>query len=73
MDAGVRATLLQNVVEWLTTVETPSASVSGTVVLEGEMDHSGVLIEAIPGGGDVYIKRGLGISPPVTPAKIVGA
>ncbi|MCK4414142.1 MAG: proprotein convertase P-domain-containing protein [Candidatus Eisenbacteria sp.] len=54
MDAGVRPLLLQNTVTWLMTPEIGDCSVSGTVHLAGESDHSGVKVEAIPGGGSDY-------------------
>jgi len=53
MDAAVRPQLLQNTVTWLMTLEVGDCSVSGTVTLQGETDHSGVLVQAIPGGGSV--------------------
>jgi len=43
--------LLQNAVVWLLTPESGTSGVSGTVTLQGQSDHSGVLVEAIPGGG----------------------
>ncbi|MBD3162567.1 MAG: T9SS type A sorting domain-containing protein, partial [Candidatus Eisenbacteria bacterium] len=54
MDAQVRPLLLQNTVTWLMTPEFGDCSVSGHAYLMGETDHSGVRIEAIPGGGAVY-------------------
>ncbi|MBC8366248.1 carboxypeptidase regulatory-like domain-containing protein [bacterium] len=54
MDAAVRPLLLQNAVTWLMTQEVGDCSISGAVTLEGETDYSGVLVEAIPGGGYVY-------------------
>ena len=46
--------LLQNTVTWLLTSESGTSGVSGTVTLQGESDHSGVLVEAISGGGTTY-------------------
>jgi len=43
--------LLQNAVTWLLAEESGCATVEGTVTLGGESDHSGILVEAIPGGG----------------------
>ncbi len=54
MDAAVRPLLLQNAVTWLMTQEVGDCSISGAVTLEGETDYSGVLVEAIPGGGSLY-------------------
>lgn len=51
MDANVRPLLLQNAITWLTTPEEGNCSVSGTVTLAGQADHSGVLVQAIPNGG----------------------
>ena len=43
--------LLHNAVDWLLAVEAPgTASVSGNVTLQGSTDHSGVLVELLPGG-----------------------
>jgi len=43
--------LLHNAVVWLLAVEAPgTASVSGTVTLQGSGDHSGVLVELLPAG-----------------------
>ena len=54
MDAGARADLLQNAVVWLLATEAPgTAAISGTVELLGELDHSGTLVEMLPGGGSV--------------------
>ena len=53
MAAADRPPLLQNSVEWLLAVEVGSASVSGQVTLQGEADHSGVLVQALPGGSTV--------------------
>jgi subtilisin-like proprotein convertase family protein len=53
LDAAVRPDLLQNTVTWLMTPEIGTSSVSGTVTLQGETDHSGIQVEAIPGGGSV--------------------
>jgi subtilisin-like proprotein convertase family protein len=46
--------LLENSVTWLLTPESGTSGVSGTVTLQGQGDHSGVLVEAIPGGGTTY-------------------
>jgi len=51
MDAAARPALLQNAVTWLTTPEFGNCSVSGTATLQGETDHSGIRVEAIPNGG----------------------
>ncbi|MBC8424304.1 proprotein convertase P-domain-containing protein, partial [bacterium] len=54
MDAGARVDLLQNAVVWLLASEAPgTAAISGTVELLGELDHSGTLVEMLPGGGSV--------------------
>jgi len=45
------AHLLENSVQWLLTPESGTSGVSGTVTLQGQTDHSGVLVEALPGGG----------------------
>jgi len=46
--------LLQNTIIWLLTPEFGTSGVSGTVTLQGQGDHSGVLVEALPGGGTTY-------------------
>jgi len=46
-----RVQLLENAVLWLMAVEVGPCSVSGTALLEGETDHSGITIRAIPNGG----------------------
>ncbi len=51
MHPAARPGLLQNVVTWLMVEEVADCAVSGAVTLVGQTDHSGVLIEAIPGGG----------------------
>jgi len=51
MDAAVRGQLLQNAVNWLLALETGNCSVSGTVTLQGETNHAGITVEALPGGG----------------------
>ena len=43
--------LIENATNWLLTPESGTSGVSGTVTLQGQSDHSGVLVEAIPGGG----------------------
>ncbi|MFH1842311.1 MAG: proprotein convertase P-domain-containing protein [bacterium] len=48
-----RGDLLQNAVNWLLVIETGSGSISGQAILEGEMDHSGILIEITPGDDSV--------------------
>jgi subtilisin-like proprotein convertase family protein len=51
--SGVMA-LLENTVTYLMAQETPPAgSISGTVILEGETNHSGVTVVADPGGASV--------------------
>lgn len=50
-DTPARVELLENAVVYLLTQETaPTGSISGTVMLEGETDHSGVRVTAYPGG-----------------------
>ncbi|MCP4800453.1 MAG: hypothetical protein GY893_10945, partial [bacterium] len=51
MDVEPRQQLLQNVVTWLLALEIGNCSVSGTVTLQGETNHAGITVEAIPGGG----------------------
>jgi subtilisin-like proprotein convertase family protein len=51
--ADGRRDLLENAVLWLITPEFGTASVSGTVTLHGEDDHSGVLVQAIPNGSSM--------------------
>ncbi len=51
MDAAVRSELLENAVNWLLTLEFGNCSVSGTAMLEGETNHSGITVQALPGGG----------------------
>jgi subtilisin-like proprotein convertase family protein len=53
MDAAVRPLLLQNTIVYLMTPEIGNCSVSGSVTLLGQSDHSGVKVEAIPNGGYV--------------------
>ena len=48
-----RQDLLENTVLWLITPEFGTASVSGTVTLYGEDDHSGVLVQALPNGSSM--------------------
>ena len=43
--------ILENAVHWLLVVEAGTSAVDGQVLLEGESNHAGILIEAIPGGG----------------------
>ncbi len=50
--------LLQNAVNWLLTEEHGCASIEGTVTLAGETDHSGITVEAIPGGGATVTDAG---------------
>ncbi|MBU1950967.1 MAG: proprotein convertase P-domain-containing protein [Candidatus Eisenbacteria bacterium] len=66
MDASVRPLLLQNTVTWLMTPEFGDCTVEGTVTLLDETDHSGVLVEVIPGGASTttnaageYVLEGL--------------
>jgi subtilisin-like proprotein convertase family protein len=54
MNAAVRPLLLENAVQWLLTPEAGNCSVSGTAHLAGQSDHSGIKVEALPGGGYVY-------------------
>lgn len=42
--------LLQNAITWLVTPEFGDATISGTVTLDGQTDHSGVLVELFPAG-----------------------
>jgi len=51
LETGCAGDLLQNACEWLLTPEIGDCSVSGQVLLTGETDHAGVLVEAVPGGG----------------------
>ena len=54
LDGTVRIDLLQNAVTWLLADEAPgTGSISGTVTLSGETDHSGILVELTPGGDSV--------------------
>jgi subtilisin-like proprotein convertase family protein len=53
MDASVRPLLLQNTVVYLMTPEIGNCSISGSVTLLGQTDHSGVKVEATPNGGFV--------------------
>jgi subtilisin-like proprotein convertase family protein len=48
-----RYALLENAVYWLLTPETGTSSISGTVLLPGAPDFSGVTVSAIPNGGSV--------------------
>ncbi len=54
MGAAARALLIENTINWLITPEFGNCSVSGTATLQGESDHSGIKVDAIPGGGTVY-------------------
>jgi len=54
MDAAVRPLLLENAVNWLITPEFGNCSVSGTAILAGQSDHSGIKVSAVPNGGYVY-------------------
>jgi subtilisin-like proprotein convertase family protein/uncharacterized protein YceK len=51
MDIEPRQQLLQNAVTWLLALEIGNCSVSGTVTLQGETNHAGIAVEALPGGG----------------------
>ena len=53
MNATSRRLLLHNTVTWLVTPESAGGSVSGVVRLEGQTDHSGIRVEAVPNGGYV--------------------
>ncbi len=53
MDANVRPQLIENAVLWLITPEAGTSSVAGRVTLDGESDHSGVRVAAVPNGGFV--------------------
>ena len=51
--AGVMA-LLENAVTYLMAQEgTPDGSISGTITLEGETNHSGITVTAYPGGASI--------------------
>ncbi|MDP6669339.1 MAG: carboxypeptidase-like regulatory domain-containing protein, partial [Candidatus Krumholzibacteria bacterium] len=50
LEETARVLLLENSVNWLLTEVPGSASISGTVTLEGESDHSGTLCRLQPGG-----------------------
>ncbi len=50
-DAAVRSLLLQNTITYLMAQEVGNCSVSGTAILNGEGDHSGITVSANPGGG----------------------
>ncbi len=53
-DPVARVDLLHNAVVWLLAVEEPgTASVSGTVTLANAADHSGILVQLLPGGDSV--------------------
>lgn len=54
MNAAVRPLLLENAMVYLLTPEVGNCSVSGTALLAGQSDHSGIRVEAIPNGGYVY-------------------
>ena len=51
LETGCAQSLIQNAVNWLLTPEFGTSSISGVVNLYGETDHSGILVEALPGGG----------------------
>jgi len=51
---GCGNALLENAVHWLLTPEFGSSSVSGQVLLLGETNHSGILVEAVPAGGQTF-------------------
>ncbi|MBN1824697.1 MAG: carboxypeptidase regulatory-like domain-containing protein [Candidatus Eisenbacteria bacterium] len=51
--AADRILLLENTMTYLTALEMGDCSVSGTVTLEGQSNHSGVTVQAIPDGGSV--------------------
>ncbi len=51
MATGCGNALLENAVHWLLVPEMGDASVSGQVLLMGQTNHAGILVEAIPGGG----------------------
>lgn len=50
---GVRYALLENSLHWLLAQEVGNCSVSGTALLAGEENHSGITVSAIPNGGSV--------------------
>ncbi len=51
---GAMVALLENTVTYLMALETPpEGSISGTVTLEGQTNHSGVTVVADPGGASV--------------------
>ncbi|MFH1843606.1 MAG: carboxypeptidase-like regulatory domain-containing protein, partial [bacterium] len=56
LDTGCRASLLQNTVTWLMAQEAGDCAVSGVATLQGETDHSGIRVEAVPNGG--YVMTG---------------
>jgi len=45
-----RVELLQNAVNWLLTPEFGTSGVQGTVQLQGEANHGGITVRAVPGG-----------------------
>jgi subtilisin-like proprotein convertase family protein len=51
LEATVRGELLANAMIWLTTPEIGDCLVSGRVTRQGETDHGGILVRALPGGG----------------------
>ena len=51
MDAVARVAILENTMTWLMALEIGDCSVSGTVTLAGQSDHSGIRVDAVPGGG----------------------
>lgn len=50
MEPTARRALVQNVATYLMAVEVGSSSISGQVILQGQADHAGVLVELDPGG-----------------------
>ena len=50
---AARIDLLENAVLWLLTPEYGNCTVSGTMILEGQANHAGITVRAIPNGGEV--------------------
>ncbi len=50
MEPTARQLLVQNAATYLMAIEVGNSSVSGQVILQGQADHSGVLVELAPGG-----------------------
>ena len=46
--------ILENAVNWLLVLEAGTSSVTGQVLLSGETNHAGILVEAVPGGGSTF-------------------